>query len=225
MHRGFLPAAMLAAAFGIAASADVLTFDGAICSNSVDGTGASVPCLTGSFVNQAYGDGPLINVTYQAGSTNVSLQHWPFSGPFQGYSDLTNVAYGYFGAGTASVILAPLGGSMVTLNSFSLGSTASITRTVTVDVIDLGSNVSVFSTSATMGAASILISPGVSSLFGFRITYTGDVFNVGIDNVNFNAAPVTTGAVPEPSTMGLLTVGALAVLTNQYRRRKRVSIP
>jgi hypothetical protein len=214
-----------AAAATTALHADVLTFDGNICSAANDGSGALTICPNGSAINQSYGDTANVNVTYLAGAVpGISMQRWD-----NGYSNLSNVAYGYFGAGFASILLTPGSGMQVTLNSFNLGTVpANVSRDALVTITDLGTNATLFTANYTnaggnpISAIATLVSPGVTSAGGLRITYTGDVFNIGIDNVDFNATAIPTGAVPEPSTLGLVAAATLAgagVLSRRNRNR------
>jgi hypothetical protein len=220
-----LPApALLLISACLTVHADVLTFDGTnICSVALDGSGAFSFCPNGGSLNQGYGDTANIDVTYLAGGPpTISLQRWD-----TGYSNLTNVAYGYFGAGSASILLDPTPGMQVTLNSFNLGTNpARVDRDALVTVTDLGTNSILFTMNYTsaggnpISAIATLVTPGVSSTAGLRVTYTGDVFNLGIDNVDFNTSPTSTGVVPEPSTIGLVaTAFAGAILV----RRRRLS--
>ena len=204
--RSLILAGLLAGtAFG-----NVLTFDGNMCSGSQDGSGPMTTCPNGSSINQAYGDTAEVNVTYQAGGVGtVSMQKWD-----TGYSNLTNVGYGYFGAGFMTITLTPTAGFSVTLNSFDLGTTPpNVSRDATVTVVDLATNTVVFTTSFTVAGLNPVdadgesASPGVTSAVGLALTVTADVFNVGIDNVDFNLTADSTPPVPEPSTFGLLGLG------------------
>ncbi|MFN7933092.1 MAG: PEP-CTERM sorting domain-containing protein [Bryobacteraceae bacterium] len=216
--RSLVLAGLLAGtAFG-----NILTFDGNICSGSNDGSGPLTACPNGSLINQAYGDTAEVNVTYQAGGVGtVSMQRWDTA-----YSNLTNVGYGYFGAGFMTITLTPTAGFSVTLNSFDLGTAPpNVSRDATVTVTDLATNTVVFTTSFTVAGLNPVdadgesASPGVTSSVGLVLTVTADVFNVAIDNVDFNLTEDVNPSVPEPGTFGLLGL-ALAGLWRLGTRRK-----
>ncbi|BDC48238.1 hypothetical protein F183_A05540 [Bryobacterales bacterium F-183] len=207
--------------------ADVLDFtDNSICSNQMDGSGPIVFCIAnGAGINQAYGDTAFINVSYQAGpNPGITLQRWD-----TGYSDLSYVAYGYFGANVASITLTPTAGYQVTLNSFNLGTTPpNVSRDATVTVTDIGTNTVVYTGSFTganqVGATAAFGAPGVTSAAGLRISYGIDVFNVAIDNINFTTAavppPPPTG-VPEPSELVASAAALLLAAATSTRSRLR----
>ncbi|MFN3862573.1 MAG: PEP-CTERM sorting domain-containing protein [Roseateles sp.] len=189
---------------GASQATTVLTFDGDVCSATADGSGAMVACGNFSPINQAYGDGGGVDVSYvyQTGSTN-SMQFWA-----DAYSGMERVAFG----GVDPQIT--LGGA-VTLHSFDIGSWPNIDRQSQVTVIDLATMLPVFSTGqfTVLGATPTHFDVNLASSVGLRIVFGPDGYNVGIDNIAF-----TAGVVPEPETWALLAAG-LAVVGGVARRR------
>jgi hypothetical protein len=207
----------------------VLTFTGTRCSNSVDGTGTAVLCLPGGYINQSYGDGANVDVSYLAFSSTLgssTMQAWPSGFGNGTYSNLPDAAYGFFGAETVSISFVALNGGTVTLNSFQLGTTANIPRNATVVITDLGTNATVFTVTFSganqLGALATLVSPGVSSATGLRLSLINtDVFNVGISNIDFDASAAQSSAVPEPSTFALFALTTAAGIVWRKRTAQR----
>ena len=155
-------------------------------------------------ISQAYGDSALVDVTYTArtgiGNTAASgtVNYW---GP--GYSGLPSVAWsGFNSASVTEIKLEPLGGSVLTLNSFRLGSYLDFSRTVTVSLFDLSYN-PIISFGTTPG-----VSPwgntfiGFSTTSGYILQIGPDGYNGGITNLSFAA-----NAVPEPANWLMLIAG------------------
>ena len=107
----------------------------------------------------------------------------------------------------------------MTLSSLLLGTAPpNVTRPTTVDVIDLATNSTVFTTLVNVGAVALTVSPNVTSAFGLRLVYGNDVFNVALDDVTYSTSDVpSSGGVPEPSTVLLSAAGILAAM--RLRRR------
>lgn len=186
-----------------AANAVVLTFDGNICDT---GTGSD-PCTAGEFISQSYGDAVGVDVTYlsRLGFTN-GLRFWPSQ-----YSNLTNVAFGETGGGTAEVFIAALSGFEIVLNSFDLGAWPMTDRGSQWTIRDGNSTLLQQSGPITvLGSIATSVVPGLTSSTGFRIQFGPDSFNVGIDNIAFTVNR-TNGSVPEPTTLLLLGVGLLGL--------------
>lgn len=203
----------LAIAVNIGAHAAVLTFSGNICSLNSDGSGAMGGCISnGAYVSQQYGDTADVNLTYSVAGA-FTFQTWIDPNV---YSNLSGVGYGLFGGNppTASITFVPTAGKQVTLSSLLLGTAPpSVTRPTTVDVIDLATNSTVFTTLVNVGAIAPTVSPNVTSAVGLRLVYGNDVFNVALDDVTYSTSDVpSTGGVPEPSTILLSAAGLLAVL-------------
>lgn len=211
--------AAIAVVFNIGAHAAVLTFSGNICSLNFDGSGAMGVCASnGAYVSQQYGDTPDVNLTYAVAGGPTTFSTWIDPNV---YSNLSGVGYGFFGGTppTASITFVPTAGKQVTLSSLMLGTAPpNVTRATTVDVIDLATNLTVYTTLVNVGAIAPTVSPNVTSSVGLRLVYGNDVFNVALDNVTYSTADVpNTGGVPEPSTVLLSAAGLLAVA--KFRRR------
>lgn len=218
-------AAGLALPLAAPAQAAVLTFDGNICS------GVGGPCVSGSVIDQTYGDAAnvdvqynydITNALYSRGGANSGLRFWSIQ-----YSELTNVAWGGQddNTGTPEIFLQPIGGS-VTLNGFDLGSWPNVSRTSQVTIVDGANNV-LFS------SGQILVDGNVHTHFSFALTSNNGIgiqwgpsgFDVGIDNVDFSVGPYVTGGVPEPGTWALMLigVGTVGAMARASRRRVRTA--
>lgn len=209
----------LAIAVNIGAHAAVLTFSGNICSLNSDGSGAMGSCISnGAYVSQQYGDTADVDLTYSVAGGPFTFQTWIDPNV---YSNLSGVGYGFFGGTppTASITFIPTAGKQVTLSSLLLGTDPpNVTRSTTVDVIDLATNTTVFTTTLNVGAVAPTVSPNVTSAVGLRLVYGNDVFNVALDDVTYSTSDVpSTGGVPEPSTILLSAAGLLAA--TRLRRR------
>jgi len=206
-----LLSAFTLAAVACASQADTLDFSGSICSANADGSGSFTACVTGSRINQAYGDTGQVNVTYldSIAGTN-SMFFWDTQ-----YSGLTNVAYG--GSGATPVITLAAIGSTVMLQNFQLGAWPNADRPSQVTVIDLATNLAVTNTGpiTVLGASPSLFTINASSTVGFAIQFGPDGFNVGIDNINFTTTPV-----PEASTYAMMLAGLVAMGAAARRSRK-----
>jgi hypothetical protein len=197
------------------AQANMIDFEGSICSAASSGIGASVACTDSSFVNQTHGDATGVDVSYGNSLNADSLNFWSTD-----YIGLNNVAWtGAYGTNAAGLItLAATAGYAITLNTFQLsfyplGPVLAAPAT-TYTVTDLATSVSTtmsFVTLSSLYTANI----GLTSTAGFKISFGPDAEYVGIDNISFNVSPV-----PEP--MGfVLAAAAAAVLVGSKRYVKR----
>jgi hypothetical protein len=200
-HALALSALLLAATQ--ASAMTTLTFDGNVCSGSGAGTGPMAACSNGSFINQAYGDEPGVDIDWRPVSgSQLSMQFWSDS-----YSGMQRVAYG-------NIPLITMSGAM-TLHGFDIGAWPNTNRQSQVTVRDLATNAVVLSTGTItiLGSTPSNFTLNVYSGAGFSIEFGPDGFNVGIDNIAF-----TAGVVPEPGTWALIVAG-LAVVGGVARRR------
>lgn len=222
MKTTLLTAALALAA--VTAHADVLDFGSGpavptICSAASDGSGALVACADYARLNQSYGDiAGVLDVQYSQplASTPTSLNWWSGS-----YNGLYGVLWADGGDGPGSfgrIDLVPLAGAAgVTLTSFDLGAYPNTTRGTDVKVFDLATNNVLFSYVGSVGSSTTAtsFSLGLSSTAGLRIEWRNTAYNVGIDNIVFQAT-----AVPEPASASL-TLAGLAVVGAMVARRRR----
>jgi hypothetical protein len=190
---------------GASQAMTVLTFDGNVCSQFSDGSGALTSCSSGSRINQSYGDVAGVDVSWrESPASSASAAFWPDS-----YSGMSRVAYG-------DRPLITLAGA-VTLHSFDIGAWPNINRQSQVTVVDLATSTTVLSTGpiTILGSTPTNFSLDLYSPAGFTIQFGPDGFNVGIDNIAF-----TAGVVPEPGTWALLAAGLAAVGGVARRRHK-----
>lgn len=218
---------ILAAALALAATAaqaDVLDFGNgpaapAICSANANGSGALVACADYARLNQSYGDiAGVLDVQYSQplAATPTSLNWWSGS-----YNGLYGVLWADGGDGPnsyARIDLVPLAGaSGVTLTSLDLGAYPSTTRNTDFKVLDLSNNQVLYSYQGPVGSSTTAttFNLGLASTAGLRIEWRNTAYNVGIDNLVFQAA-----VVPEPASASM-TLAGLALLGAAVARRRR----
>lgn len=192
-----------------------------ICAANDQGTGAMVGCANSSRINQDYGDiAGVVDVTYFSQPqlhSDVSLRWWAAN-----YNDLYGVLWADGGDNPSShgrIELKALGGNTLHLTQFDLGAFPNRTLGTIADVYEIGSNVSLFNFTGSVGSggtAHNTFATNLSSSVGFWIEWKDSAFNVGIDNIIFNA---DVQAIPEPSTYALL-LGGLAAVGLLARRRR-----
>src|SRR5690349_2455947 len=191
--------------FAGASHAYTLTFDPGApnCTANFDGTPAGDPscAANGMYILESYGDvSGVVDVTYSQPDQSPfrTLRFWDAD-----YNELHGVLWADGGDGPGSharIELAALGGPL-TLTHFDLGAYSHSTLHTIVDVYDLANlGTALFHYDGNVG-----VQPGdhstpfdfafVSSA-GFRIDWQNSAYNVGIDNVTFDAAAV----IPEPET-------------------------
>jgi hypothetical protein len=191
------------------AQASILTFDGNIC-------GGGTSCSNGENIDQSYGDTAGVNVIYD-GSASGGLQDFLYW--YDGYSDLFDVAY--YTAGATLTFLANAGYD-VFLDSLDLGAWPFADREVGFSVTDLADNSEVYSTGGPVlvdGDVHSHFVLGLASTVGLQITFVGDFYNGGVDNVVYNAR--TDGdpsAIPLPAGAWLLGTALFGLVA--ARRRK-----
>jgi hypothetical protein len=114
------------------------------------------------------------------------------------------------------------GSNSVTLSGFRFGGWPNADRTVTFSVIDLANNQTISAgTPFVSGTLGYVQQISFTSSQGFRIQFGPDGFNGGINDIQFNSAPLS--AVPEPQSWALL-IGGFALVGSSLRvRRRRVS--
>lgn len=203
--------AALAAASAISATpaaADILTFDGGICSGS--------NCSNFGVIDQSYGDTTGLDVIWAGNNgTNGGFSFWD-----NGYSNLTNVGFGY-GSDGVEIYLKPLAGYQITLVGFDIGSwLADRTSSVRVLSGDLGTTFTNTGNFTVSGSTASHFGYNETRTDGFRIRFGPDNYNVGIDNIEFRVSEVGPGGpVPEPGAWALMITGFGAAGAMLRRRR------
>lgn len=188
-------------------NAATLTFDNA----------CGIPCSNGGAISQSYGDIAGVDVEYDGNPGAPGLE--PFLFWDSAYSDLTNVAYYADGATLSFLSTGSLG---VTLSSLDLGAWPNTNRSLGFLVTDLATNTEVFNTGLLVvsGLVRSSFSPNLFSNIGLQITFFGDFFNGGVDNVVYSAGGSTV--VPLPAALPLMA-GGLGLLGLMGWRRKRAA--
>jgi len=205
-----LLAALALLGAGGAANADLLTFDRAdACSPTIS------TCQNYALLDQSYGDGVGVDVVYSdlSSGSHPGVQFWDKWGgltdaAFAGVDDFNSIG---------QIDLVGLSGYVITLNGFDLAAWKQ-DRTTLWMIEDLAGG----TVASSGGVIDILYSGPTSvggshsSSSGFRITWGPNAYNVGLDNLSFDATSVTS--VPEPGTLALFGLGLAAM---GMRRRKK----
>ena len=203
-----IAALTLSTCLASAVGATTLTFDGSICN------GGNV-CSNASAIDQSYGDIAGVDVQYDGDPNTAGNQNFAFWS--DSYSGLTNIAY--YGGGATLTFLGVGGG--VSLTSLQLGAWPNTNRDLGFSVVDLASNTTVFNQpiSTVLGSAPSSFLMNLTSTTGFRITFLGDFFNGGVDNVVYDAYDPVSSAVPLPAAGWLMLAGLGALAAGRRIRR------
>ncbi|WP_293459221.1 PEPxxWA-CTERM sorting domain-containing protein [Phenylobacterium sp.] len=178
----------------------------------------------GTILNDNFGTVPNMDLLYGGtdalgSSTPTGRMHvWALWGT------LYHVAY--TDQAVADIFLRPDAGwsEGVSLYSFDLGSYFGASETSEVRVYNGDYSALLFQDVLSLGANPATISPGVSSLDGLHIQFSGTPDYVAIDNIVVEAGQVfDVGGVPEPSTWILAIAGF--GLTGAALRRRRTAAP
>ena len=172
-------------------------------------------------ITQGAYDGP-IGAAGQDVARNVGdglLRFWD-----TGFIGLSNVAYVDPDASVGEFVFTSAPLSMTTITSFQMSSFTESTETVDVAIFSVvgTSWTSLWSASGTVlsnNTSPFTFTPGVSSssplYLQWRLSGTGSIDNVGIDNITLDFAPAV---IPVPASLPLL-LGALGLLGVMARRR------
>ncbi|MRR51628.1 MAG: PEP-CTERM sorting domain-containing protein [Rhodocyclaceae bacterium] len=164
-------------------------------------------------ISASYGSvAGLLDVTYWDAERNTnSFRYW--SGSYSGRS--VAFAGNTDGGSTGVITLTPVAGQSVSLASFFLGSYVNANRATSYYIDDLATTgIDIQSGPVVVGAAGLVITPGITSSAGIKIGFGPNAYNVGINNIAFNVTPV-----PEPEMVSMMVLG-LGLLGFAARRRK-----
>jgi len=206
------------AASPAAAVETVLDFNGDICGPN--------PCGSGSIIEQSYGDGTGVDVSYASffhpsGDPNQPyLRYWT-----TGYGDLEGVVWG--GNNPANffsrITFTALAGYEISLRSFDIATFVGSSPQSPVLIESLGG------TDILAGDVDTLFPihnhVTVNSAYftdGIVLNWGPDGFNVGLDNITFDVRAISGTTVPEPATWAMMILG-LGAAGSLIRRRRALT--
>jgi hypothetical protein len=179
-------------------------------------------CSNSAEILQTYGDQTGVDVVYDGIPLSAGLQnffYWDVS-----YSDLTGIAY--YGTG-ATLTFNAATGYEVGLTSLSLGAWPITDRELGFSITDLATSTELLNTGivTVLGTTASVFNFDFKSTVGLQITFLGDFFNGGVDNIGYSAT-LTTAPPPDPSAiplpaagwMLLAGLGGLAALRRRARQ-------
>jgi len=198
------------------ASAAVLDFSGNICNGGQ-------PCANGSFIDQSYGSMTGVDVIYNGNSTafdatNEEFQYW--SNTFNNaLADviITNASF-------SEISFIADTGYEVSLGGLDLGTFGSSPAPggITVTVFDLFDDSVLFSSGnlSVAGGGPINVAFSAGSTTGLKLGFGGNLPNIAIDNISYDALLVDPPTpVPLPAS-ALLLFGGLVGLASLRRFRQ-----
>ena len=162
------------------------------------------------------GDPNTWDTVYDTSEVDVIFQSAKYSWG-SGYNDLTNAAY-TDKLENLIIDFVALGGATVTLNSFDLGNYVGRNYATQYQIFDLSDIVTpLISTGSFVVPYSTTNHPtyavGLSSTLGIRLQLGPDLYNNGLDNVNFIAS------VPEPSTLAIFALGMIGLASGRFKKQ------
>lgn len=199
------------ALLGGSVQAATLDFSGNIC-------GGGTSCTDAEGIDQSYGDMTGVDVEYDGDQGLSGLQNFNYWN--DSYGDLTGVAY--YGEGATLSFLAATG-YKVFLDSLETAGWPNSNRILGFTVTDLFDGSILYSTPAgtvAPGTGHADFNLALSSIVGLKITFVGDFFNGGVDNIVYRAEPTQPNPSPVPLPAGMwLLGGGLAALAAMRRRK------
>jgi len=177
----------------------------------------------GTILNDNFGGVPNLDLLYSgkddfgAGAATDRMYVWALWGT------LYHVAL--TGVDVADVFIRPDAGwtDGVSLYSFDIGSYFGDPETSEVRVYNGDYSSLLFQQVYNLGNSPVTISPGLSSLNGLHIQFSGTPGYVAIDNILVEAGEIFTSQVPEPATWAMM-IGGLG-LAGAALRRRRTMVP
>ena len=214
-----LALAALVAAPAVQAATYTLDFSGPIClDTSTDAPDDTTACTNAALISQAYGDEPGVDVVYDSDldlAGNQELAWWDLE-----YSNLQGVAYNPSGSGreaTISFLASP--GYEVGLTSLSLGAWRNQDRSLGFTIMDLANISGPISEpiQVVSGTVASVFNFNIKSMTGLKITFSGEFFNGGVDNIVYSSTFVQTDPVDpvdpvDPTDPSVVPLPASALL-------------
>ena len=161
-------------------------------------------CSNGSSILQTYGDQTGVDVVYDGNPLSSGLEEFAFWDV--SYSNLTDIAY--YGAG-ATLTFNAATGYEVGLTSLSLGAWPITDRELGFSITDLGTSTELLNTGivTVLGTTASVFNFDFKSTVGLQITFLGDFFNGGVDNIVYSASLVGNPPPPNPAPIPLPAAG------------------
>lgn len=196
-------------------AAEILTFGDTGC-NFV-GSVCKIP--------QTYGDTPGVDVSYRAFKADTGLTSEPYLRYWGRYGDLNGVVYaGGNPTDAGEITFTAASGFKVSLLDFDIATYDGAAASAQFTVLDLAGNVLQAFTGQTQWPKHSHADINTAFLDGVILRWGPDGYNVGLDNIRFEAQAMTSGAVPEPATWAMMILG-FGASGWALRRRARVGIP
>jgi hypothetical protein len=183
-------------------------------------TGCTANNSQNCLIPQTYGDTVDVDVSYRTLSATTGQPTGSGLFQFGSYGDLTDVVYGG-GDGLhyiAEITLTATMGHLLSLQSFDVATYNRRASYVPISIYDLAGNLLSGGTYVTGSPTHATVKPSTGYLSGVVIRWGPDSYNVGLDNITYDAQPVIP--VPEPATWAMLLCG-FGAMGWSLRRRDR----